>query len=112
LKEARTQTYQIDKENYSSNITEIFKVNRALCRGENVSNEHDKSLYCSFVTNNHSFLILGPIKQEIISIDPIVVVYYDIISQERIKTIKNMANKRVFNISYIDLLTLYFKGSF
>jgi len=49
LKEARTQTYQIDKENYSSNITEIFKVNRALCRGENVSNEHDKSLYCSFV---------------------------------------------------------------
>lgn len=95
MKEARSQTYKIDIVNQSSNITEIFKVNRALCRGEDILNEHEKSLYCRYVTNNHPFLYLGPIKQEIISIDPIIAVYYDIISKERVKIIKKMANKRV-----------------
>ncbi|XP_013176705.1 PREDICTED: prolyl 4-hydroxylase subunit alpha-1-like [Papilio xuthus] len=71
------------------------KVYEALCRGEMiVPSQISRKLKCSYLTKNHPFLKLAPIKREQIYIAPDVFVYHGVMSDEEIKCIKDMAKPR------------------
>ena len=55
----------------------------------------ESRLRCRYITNNHPFLLLGPIKEEEAYLNPRLVVYYDVISDEEIEVVKAMAQPRV-----------------
>jgi hypothetical protein len=49
--------------------------------------------------NNDPFLLIGPIKEEVFSLDPFVAVYHDIVSKKTARAIINMAKSKVsYNI--------------
>jgi len=52
-------------------------------------------LYCNYGVSKSAFLKLQPVKQEFISLNPRIVIFHDIISDEEIETIKNMAKPKV-----------------
>ena len=52
-------------------------------------------LTCRYLTENHPFLRLAPIKMEMMYLNPDVVVYYDVISDGEIEMVKKMARPRV-----------------
>ncbi|XP_045534587.1 prolyl 4-hydroxylase subunit alpha-1-like [Papilio machaon] len=71
------------------------KVYEALCRGEmDVPSQISRKLTCSFLTKNHPFLKLAPIKMEQIYIAPDVFLYHEVMSDEEIEHIKDMARPR------------------
>ncbi|KPI92760.1 Prolyl 4-hydroxylase subunit alpha-2 [Papilio xuthus] len=94
------------EENEDYNFTEVMveeetflqkekKVYEALCRGEMiVPSQISRKLKCSYLTKNHPFLKLAPIKREQIYIAPDVFVYHGVMSDEEIKCIKDMAKPR------------------
>ncbi|XP_067617139.1 prolyl 4-hydroxylase subunit alpha-1-like isoform X2 [Eurosta solidaginis] len=59
------------------------------CRGE--FSNHTSKLYCVFNTTTTPYLKLAPLKMEIISLDPYIVVYHDVMSDEEITTLQNMS---------------------
>ncbi|XP_013181600.1 PREDICTED: prolyl 4-hydroxylase subunit alpha-1-like [Papilio xuthus] len=68
---------------------------QTLCRGEmELPSQIVRSLKCSYLTKNHPFLKLAPIKMEQVYIEPDVFVYYGVISDEEIEHIKAMAKPR------------------
>ncbi|KPJ11198.1 Prolyl 4-hydroxylase subunit alpha-2 [Papilio machaon] len=71
------------------------KVYEALCRGEmDVPSQISRKLKCSFLKKNHPFLKLAPIKMEQIYIEPDVFLYHEVMSDEEIEHIKDMARPR------------------
>ncbi|XP_068632631.1 prolyl 4-hydroxylase subunit alpha-2-like [Battus philenor] len=67
----------------------------SLCRGEiDIPGVISKRLRCSYLTKNHPFLLLAPIKVEQIYIEPDVFLYHQVISDEEIEQIKSMAKPR------------------
>lgn len=48
-------------------------------------------LYCSYTSSSSAFLKLQPIKQEVVSLHPQLVIFHDIISDQEIETIKQLA---------------------
>lgn len=59
------------------------------CRGA-FSNELSK-LYCVYNTTTTAFIKLAPLKMEILSLDPYLVIYHDVMSDEEIATLQRMA---------------------
>ncbi len=53
-------------------------------------------LYCNYAKSKSAFLRLQPVKQEVISLQPKIVIYHDIISDEEIETIKYLAKPKVY----------------
>ncbi|CAH2076657.1 unnamed protein product, partial [Iphiclides podalirius] len=71
------------------------KVYESLCRGEmEIPSEMKKKLKCSYLTENHPFLKLAPIKMEQMYIEPDVVVFHEVMSDEEIEHLKDMARPR------------------
>ncbi|CAK1600873.1 unnamed protein product [Parnassius mnemosyne] len=71
------------------------KVYEALCRGEmDIPSEISKKLKCSYLTENHPFLKLAPIKMEQMYIAPDVFLFHQVMSDEEIEEIKTMAKPR------------------
>ncbi|XP_069496242.1 prolyl 4-hydroxylase subunit alpha-3 isoform X2 [Ambystoma mexicanum] len=64
-----------------------------LCQSLGVQPTHFRfsGLRCSLETNNSPFLMLQPVKKEIVSLQPYVVLYHDFISNQEAATIKNIA---------------------
>lgn len=56
-------------------------------------------LTCRYLTENHPFLKLAPIKMEQRYIDPDVFVFYEVLSDEEIEFVKSMAKPRVSDSS-------------
>ena len=55
-------------------------------------------LYCNYAESKSAFLRLQPVKQEVISFQPKIVIYHDIISDEEIETIKVLAKPKVYSV--------------
>jgi len=52
-------------------------------------------LRCHYFTNNNPYLLLGPIKEEEAYLNPRLVIYHDVLSDNEIETIKKLAQPRV-----------------
>lgn len=67
-----------------------------LCRGEiTLKTSEQSKLKCSYVDRGIPFLKLAKLKEEEAYLDPKIVIYHDVISDEEIETIKRMAQPRV-----------------
>ncbi|ESO84721.1 hypothetical protein LOTGIDRAFT_196347 [Lottia gigantea] len=73
-----------------------FLTYESLCRGENtqVVKDADK-LKCSYRTNKNGWLMLQPAKEEEVHLDPWIVIYHDVMSDDEINTIKQLATPRL-----------------
>ncbi|KPJ11197.1 Prolyl 4-hydroxylase subunit alpha-2 [Papilio machaon] len=81
-----------EDETYLERDTRMYET---LCRGEmELPSQIVRNLKCSYLTKNHPFLKLAPIKMEQIYIEPDVFLYHEVMSDEEIKHIKNMARPR------------------
>lgn len=86
--------YQENRDSYRN--TDEFLTYEALCRGEDIKPIKDAHrLRCRYVSNNHPLLLLQPAKEEEVHLDPWIVVYHDIISDEEIRQIKRLATPRL-----------------
>ena len=66
-----------------------------LCRGEETISVAEKSkLTCRYYHGYHPFLKIAPVKEEELYLDPRIVMYYDIVTQEEYETVKNIAKPR------------------
>lgn len=71
------------------------KMYELTCRGEMRPPESIiKQLFCRYVTNGIPFLIIAPLKQEQMYIDPYIVVYHDVMYDSEIEVIKELAKPR------------------
>jgi prolyl 4-hydroxylase len=52
-------------------------------------------LKCRYVHNNHPLLLLQPVKEEEMHLDPLLVLYHDMLSDQEISDIKMLATPRV-----------------
>ncbi|GFN78299.1 prolyl 4-hydroxylase subunit alpha-1 [Plakobranchus ocellatus] len=95
LSEEKKRTlYQTNRDDYRN--SEEFLTYEALCRGEEIMPIKDRhKLTCRYVTNNHPLLLLQPAKEEEMHLDPWIVVYHDVMSDEEIRQIKQLATPRL-----------------
>ncbi|XP_046962797.1 prolyl 4-hydroxylase subunit alpha-1 isoform X6 [Vanessa cardui] len=71
------------------------KVYEALCRGEmEIPREISKRLTCRYLTENHPFLRLAPIKMEYVYLNPDIVVFHEVLNEDEIFEIMMMARPR------------------
>ena len=52
-------------------------------------------LCCRYVTNNVPFFFIQPLKMEEAFLNPLLVIYHDVVSDEEIETVKKLAHPRV-----------------
>jgi prolyl 4-hydroxylase len=57
--------------------------------------EIEAPLRCRYVTNNVPYFFIQPIKMEEALMNPRIVIYHDVISDEEIDTLKKLAQPRV-----------------
>jgi len=66
-----------------------------LCRGEEFITEEQKSkLMCRYTTGRHLYLLIGPVKEEEVYLNPRIVIYHEMVSDREIDTIKELAIPR------------------
>ncbi|CAH2076662.1 unnamed protein product, partial [Iphiclides podalirius] len=94
----RGEVFTTDEHSSSSDLLDedTKRTYEALCRGDiEVSNEIQKKMKCSYLTENHPFLKLAPIKMEKMYDDPEVIVFHQVMSDEEIEHIKNQAKSKL-----------------
>ncbi|XP_068632632.1 prolyl 4-hydroxylase subunit alpha-1-like [Battus philenor] len=80
------------KEIFANYLKKEKIVYEALCRGDiKRSDQISKRLKCSYLSDNHPFLKLGPIKMEQVYIAPDVIMFHQVISDDEIEHIKELA---------------------
>lgn len=57
--------------------------------------EITSQLKCRYVNNNNPFLLIAPFKLEEAYLQPRIVIYHDVMSDNEIETIKRLAQPRV-----------------
>ncbi|XP_076452038.1 prolyl 4-hydroxylase subunit alpha-1-like isoform X2 [Babylonia areolata] len=73
-----------------------FQTYEALCRGENTQKIKDEhKLRCQYVSNNDPLLMIQPLKEEEMHLDPWIVVYHDVLSEKEMADIKMLATPRL-----------------
>ncbi|CAG9578884.1 unnamed protein product [Danaus chrysippus] len=83
-KESRSNSYSAERQSYE-----------ALCRGEKeLPPEITKTLTCRYMTENHPFLKLAPVKMEYLYRNPDIIVFNDVLSEYEIDYIKRLAQPR------------------
>ncbi|XP_045447269.1 prolyl 4-hydroxylase subunit alpha-1 [Melitaea cinxia] len=71
------------------------KVYEALCRGEmEIPVEVAKRLKCRYLTENHPFLKLAPIKMEYVYVDPDIIVFHEVMTEDETYEIMMLAKPR------------------
>ncbi|XP_073817118.1 prolyl 4-hydroxylase subunit alpha-2-like [Musca autumnalis] len=87
--------------------TKEFKQFESLCRGdyENVFNPDQKNLFCKYFTNNHPYRLLQPYKVEQLSLDPYVIHVYDVLTDDQINTLKDIAKPHMARSTVFNLVT-------
>ncbi|KAI9553536.1 hypothetical protein GHT06_021454 [Daphnia sinensis] len=66
-----------------------------LCRGEKLMDPKiEGQLHCRYVTNNVPFFFIQPVKMEEAYLKPLLVIYHDVITDEEIETVKQLAKPR------------------
>lgn len=78
---------------YSAHEREMYE---KLCRNEVGPEPHVlATLKCRYTTNRSPFLKIAPLKLEEASLKPYIVIYHDVMSDNEIELIKQMAKPRV-----------------
>lgn len=89
---------------YTSQERQMYE---KLCRGESMPEPHVLAkLKCRYVTKNSPFLTIAPLKLEEASLKPYIVVYHDVMYDNEIELIKQMAKPRV-NVDNLHLMDLF-----
>uniref|UniRef100_T1GCC6 procollagen-proline 4-dioxygenase n=2 Tax=Eukaryota TaxID=2759 RepID=T1GCC6_MEGSC len=80
-------------ENKSNRLTpETFRTYEAVCRDEiKQTPQQTKDLFCSYASNDNPFLKLAPFKLEVISLEPNIVIYHDVLYNSEIDFFKTKA---------------------
>ena len=77
-----------------------------LCRGEEfISLEEKSKLLCRYNFGEHDFLLIGPLKEEEVYLNPRIVIYHDFLTSSEIETIKDMATPRFKRATVQNYLT-------
>jgi len=77
-----------------------------LCRGEEfISVEEKSKLLCQYNFGKHHFLLIGPLKEEEVYLNPRIVIYHDFLTSSEIETIKDMATPRFKRATVQNYLT-------
>ena len=77
-----------------------------LCRGEEfISVEEKSKLLCQYNFGKHNFLLIGPLKEEEVYLNPRIVIYHDFLTSSEIETIKDMATPRFKRATVQNYLT-------
>ncbi|XP_012939002.1 prolyl 4-hydroxylase subunit alpha-1 [Aplysia californica] len=84
--------YQLNRDEYRN--SKEFLTYEALCRDE-ITTRPKHRLTCQYRTINHPILLLQPAKEETVHFDPWVVVYHDVVSDQEIRQIKQLATPRL-----------------
>ncbi|XP_063969551.1 prolyl 4-hydroxylase subunit alpha-1-like [Lytechinus pictus] len=103
--EEEEEEEEMDEEDLRNVHPDIRKY-RALCRGdEGVVRYITKPMLqtCSYAHYNNPFLMLQPAKEEVAFVKPKIIVYHDIISDQEIEALKNLAKPRVGCLLTFDL---------
>ncbi|XP_064458444.1 prolyl 4-hydroxylase subunit alpha-1-like isoform X2 [Ornithodoros turicata] len=67
-----------------------------LCRGEQFPHLYkDWQMTCQYVTNGNPYLLLQPVKEEVMFPKPRIVVYHDVLSDSEMEVVKNLAQPRL-----------------
>lgn len=73
-----------------------------LCRGEVAPEPYvSAKLKCRYVTDISPFLKIAPLKLEEASLNPYIVVYHDVLYDDEIELVKQMAKPRVSLMDYL-----------
>ena len=71
----------------------MFDSNPILSR---TSHKLDNLLKCQYATNQQNpFLVIGPIREELMSIDPFIAIYHDILTRNKSEQIKSLSVNKV-----------------
>lgn len=65
-------------------------VYETLCRGDPISGNKPKKLYCRY-GDYHPMLKIAPVKEELVNDDPAIWLYHDIITEKQIQIMKELA---------------------
>ncbi|KAL5285640.1 hypothetical protein ACFFRR_007370 [Megaselia abdita] len=83
----------IDKPDYNPSVyisPQDFRTYEAVCRDEiKRSPSEIKDLHCKYVTYNNPFLTLAPFKLELLSSDPLIVMYHNVLYDSEITHLLN-----------------------
>ncbi|XP_030556487.1 prolyl 4-hydroxylase subunit alpha-1 [Drosophila novamexicana] len=73
-------------------LTEEFAHYEKVCRGEvGASAAQQRPLRCRYTRGEHAYRLLAPLKLEEHNLDPLVVTFHDMLSQQRIAELREMA---------------------
>ena len=74
------------------NLQRLSQTMLPLCRGgEFIPVEEKSRLLCRYSSGKHSSLLIGPMKEEEVYLNPRIVVYHDFLTPREIETIKDMS---------------------
>ncbi|XP_075148851.1 prolyl 4-hydroxylase subunit alpha-2-like [Haematobia irritans] len=77
--------YRLKSPSKTSTITDWYE---KVCNGELQQTSKDKSkLYCQYTNKNVAYYLLGPLKMELLNLDPFVGLYYDVLHDKEIDEI-------------------------
>jgi prolyl 4-hydroxylase len=79
----------------------VFSKYEALCRGERKeSQSSNPNLKCSYRASKDLYYVIGPVKQEVVSQSPMILVFHDVIHENEIKRIQQLAIPNVRLIEF------------
>nr|XP_042903807.1 prolyl 4-hydroxylase subunit alpha-1-like [Parasteatoda tepidariorum] len=84
-----TTPVKVSKDGLDPATTEAYE---KLCRGESLKTPKEESeLYCYYTTNNSSYLLLQPVKVELLNLKPKIAMYYDVIKDTEANILRKIA---------------------
>lgn len=86
-----------------------FELISDVCRGKlNRNDALQSELYCNYVASNF-YSEIAPFKAEAVSLDPIIVLFHDVISDDEIQSLKKLAGQQKSISNVIRMTSLYDK---
>ncbi|XP_050031911.2 prolyl 4-hydroxylase subunit alpha-2-like isoform X1 [Dermacentor andersoni] len=74
-----------------------------LCRGDKLRNAtEEKDLRC-YLSVPHPYFLIGPVKMEVMSVDPYIVQFYDVIWPKEIQAIRSMGDPMLERATVVDV---------
>ncbi|KAM7359476.1 prolyl 4-hydroxylase subunit alpha-1-like [Cochliomyia hominivorax] len=88
--------YSLDHKPIANNITKTCEYTQYKYTCADIlkkSPSEERNLYCRYLNENHPFLHLAPLKQEIMNFDPFLAIFHDVISDNEINIMRNLTKK-------------------
>ncbi|CAB3223334.1 unnamed protein product [Arctia plantaginis] len=91
---------QVNSDEEQVNFTVLQATYKALCRGNmDIPAEVSNRLTCHYISKNHPFLKIAPFKVEMMYLNPDIVFFHDVLSNDEIEAIKKMASLKFTRIT-------------